>query len=151
MNVTFNTEIDFFSYACWLMATYSAVTIAMAADFVAGLRRARREGIVTTSRGFRMSIDKAGKYFLPMVCMTCIDAICTVVLPCPVFTMIIGVINILIEVKSVFENTMDKDEYRKAERILKVVAKNGKNLAKTAEELIDMDSKEMEDNNEENN
>ena len=67
--------------AVWLALTYIAVMLAMAVDFVAGLRKAKQAGIATTSRGFKMTVEKATKYFLPMLCMSCIDIITSVSCP----------------------------------------------------------------------
>ena len=64
--------------AVWLALTYIAVMLAMAVDFVAGLRKAKQAGIATTSRGFKMTVEKATKYFLPMLCLSCIDIITSV-------------------------------------------------------------------------
>ena len=69
--------------AVWLALTYIAVMLAMAVDFVAGLRKAKQAGIATTSRGFKMTVEKATKYFLPMLCLSCIDIITSVILPAP--------------------------------------------------------------------
>ena len=60
-------------HAVWLALTYIAVILAMAIDFVAGLRKAKAAGIASNSRGYKMTTEKAAKYFLPMLCLTCVD------------------------------------------------------------------------------
>ena len=100
--------------AVWLALTYIAVVLAMAVDFVAGVRKAHQAGVATTSRGFKMTTEKATKYFLPMLCLSCIDIITSVVLPAPFFTILMGGFNIFCEWKSVLESTHDKQELRTA-------------------------------------
>ena len=77
-------------HAVWLALTYIAVILAMAIDFIAGLRKAKLAGQVTTSRALKMTTEKATKYFLPMLCLSCIDVLTSVVLPAPFFTMLMG-------------------------------------------------------------
>ena len=60
-------------HAVWLAIAYIAVILAMTVDFIAGLRKAKIAGKVTTSRALKMTTEKATKYFLPMLCLSCID------------------------------------------------------------------------------
>ena len=99
-------------HAVWLALAYIAVIIAMAVDFVAGLRKAKQAGIASTSRGYKMTTEKAAKYFLPMLCLTCVDLMTSVILPAPFFTMLMAGFNIFCEWKSVLESTHDKQELR---------------------------------------
>ena len=95
-------------HAVWLAIAYIAVILAMAVDFIAGRRKAKAAGIATTSRALKMTTEKATKYFLPMLCLSCIDVLTSVVLPAPFFTMLMGAFNIFCEWKSVLESTHDK-------------------------------------------
>ena len=70
-------------HAVWLALTYIAVILAMAIDFVVGLRKAKAAGIASNSRGYKMTTEKAAKYFLPMLCLTCVDLMTSVILPAP--------------------------------------------------------------------
>ena len=54
-------------HAVWLAIAYVAVILAMAVDFIAGLRKAKAAGIASNSRGYKMTTEKAAKYFLPML------------------------------------------------------------------------------------
>ena len=81
-------------HAVWLAIAYIAVILAMAVDFIAGLRKAKLAGKVTTSRALKMTTEKATKYFLPMLCLSCIDVLTSVILPAPFFTLLMGAFNI---------------------------------------------------------
>ena len=116
-------------HAVWLALTYVAVILAMAIDFIAGLRKAKLAGKVTTSRALKMTTEKATKYFLPMLCLSCIDVLTSVVLPAPFFTMLMGAFNIFCEWKSVLESTHDKQELRDAANTFNVIVKNKDDIA----------------------
>lgn len=102
------------SFVAWLFATYVCVLIAVAIDFISGVRKARKAGVATTSRGYKMTCEKAIKYFLPMVCLSCIDYLASIFLVAPFLTMSMAVFNIFCEWKSVMESTHDKQEIHRA-------------------------------------
>ena len=81
-----------------------------------------------------------------MLCLTCIDLIGTVIMPCPAFTMIMAAFNIFCEWKSVMETTHDKEEIREAESTFNVIIKNKDDIAKLISELL-----KSQMNNEKNN
>ena len=136
-------------HAVWLALAYIAVIIAMAVDFVAGLRKAKQAGIASTSRGYKMTTEKAAKYFLPMLCLTCVDVMTSVILPAPFFTMLMGGFNIFCEWKSVMESTHDKQEMRDAANTLNVIVKNKDDIAAIVMQAMDLMVKkqELESNN----
>ena len=116
-------------HAVWLAIAYIAVIIAMAVDFVAGLRKAKAAGIASNSRGYKMTTEKAAKYFLPMLCLTCVDLMTSVILPAPFFTMLMAGFNIFCEWKSVMESTHDKQELRDKANTFNVIVKNKDDIA----------------------
>ena len=136
-------------HAVWLALTYIAVILAMAIDFVAGLRKAKAAGIASNSRGYKMTTEKAAKYFLPMLCLTCVDVMTSVILPAPFFTMLMGGFNIFCEWKSVMESTHDKQEMRDAANTLNVIVKNKDDIAAIVMQAMDLMVKkqELESNN----
>ncbi len=96
---------------------YVAVFAAVMADLASGLRRSRREGRVTTSRGFRNTVDKTARYYTALIAMSIIDTIIIAALTylnvahgidipsLPLFTTI-GALGLAgIEAKSICENT----------------------------------------------
>ena len=138
--------------AVWLALTYIAVVLAMAVDFVAGVRKAHQAGVATTSRGFKMTTEKATKYFLPMLCLSCIDIITSVVLPAPFFTILMGGFNIFCEWKSVLESTHDKQELRLRDKAhtFNVIVKNKDDIAAIVMQAMELmeRKKQIESNNE---
>ena len=141
------------AHAVWLAVTYVAVILAMAVDFVAGLRKAKSAGKVTTSRALKMTTEKATKYFLPMLCLSCVDVLTSVVLAAPFFTMLMGAFNIFCEWKSVLESTHDKQEIREAANTFNVIVKNKDDIAGIVMQAMEMMAKkqEIENNNHNNN
>lgn len=123
-------------YVVWILCTYGAVSLSMVVDFVAGVRRARKAKIATRSRGYKMTCAKASKYFLPMLCLTCVDVIGAVILPFPAFTMLMAAFNVFCEWKSVMETTHDKEEIREAESTFNVIIKNKDDIAKMISEIL---------------
>ena len=131
-------------HAVWLALTYIAVILAMAVDFVAGLRKAKKAGIASNSRGYKMTTEKAAKYFLPMLCLTCVDIMTSVILPAPFFTMLMGGFNIFCEWKSVMESTHDKQEMRDAANTFNVIVKNKDDIAAIVTQTIELMVKKQE-------
>ena len=131
-------------HAVWLALTYIAVILAMAVDFVAGRRKAKAAGLATTSRALKMTTEKATKYFLQMLCLSCIDVLTSVVLPAPFFTMLMGAFNIFCEWKSVLESTHDKQELREAANTFNVIVKNKDDIAAIVTQALEFMAKKQE-------
>ena len=125
-------------HAVWLALAYIAVILAMAVDFIAGRRKAKLAGIATTSRALKMTTEKATKYFLPMLCLSCIDVLTSVVLPAPFFTLLMGAFNIFCEWKSVLESTHDKQQLREAASTFNVIVKNKDDIAAIITQAMEM-------------
>ena len=138
-------------HAVWLALTYIAVILAMAVDFVAGLRKAKKAGIASNSRGYKMTTEKAAKYFLPMLCLTCVDIMTSVILPAPFFTMLMGGFNIFCEWKSVMESTHDKQEMREAANTLNVIVKNKDDIVGIITQAMELMAKKQELESKNNN
>ena len=138
-------------HAVWLALTYIAVILAMAIDFVAGLRKAKAAGIASNSRGYKMTTEKAAKYFLPMLCLTCVDIMTSVILPAPFFTMLMAGFNIFCEWKSVMESTHDKQEMREAANTLNVIVKNKDDIVGIITQAMELMAKKQELESKNNN
>jgi hypothetical protein len=123
--------------AVWLLITYGAVMVAIGIDLVTGVWKAKRAGIKCSSRGYKRTIEKAGKYFMPMLCLTCIDVIGSVAMRAPVFTMVMGAFDIFCEWKSVMESTHDKEEIREATETVKVLIKNRDDIVALVKEVLE--------------
>lgn len=124
------------TFIVWLAATYVCVLVAVAVDFVSGVRKARKAGIKTNSRGYKKTCDKAMKYFLPMLCLSCIDFIASVFFAAPFLTMAMAAFNIFCEWKSVMESTHEKLEIRRAAETLRLVVENHDDKAQAIAELF---------------
>lgn len=121
----------FFEHGLWIVITYMLVTVAMAVDLVTGVRKSRRLGRKINSRGYKRTCGKAVNYFLPMMCLSCIDILASAVIGLPVLTMVFGAYCVFCELKSVLETTHDKEAIRND---IKELLELGENLG----ELKDM-------------
>ncbi len=124
------------TFIVWLAATYVCVLVAVAVDFVSGVRKARKAGIKTNSRGYKKTCDKAVKYFLPMLCLSCIDFITSVFFAAPFLTMAMAAFNIFCEWKSVMESTHEKLEIKRAAETLRLVVENHDDKAQAVAEIF---------------
>lgn len=115
-------------HSIWLAATYGAVIVAMGADLLTGVRKARLNGQKRNSRGYKQTCEKAMRYFLPMICLSCIDIIATVLLDAPFLTMIFGAYCIFCELKSIMESTREKAEIRRSAETMARIAASGTDI-----------------------
>ncbi len=105
-----------------LAVDYCGLLVAVVADLVAGISKARRKGVALTSKGFRASVDKFARYMLALLGMTAVDAVLIAVAlclqaggDCVDFTLLPAVTSAgaaamsLIEVKSIFETEGEKN------------------------------------------
>ncbi len=109
---------------------YFAILAAVMVDLRAGTLKARARGERTTSRGYRRSVDKAGRYIITLLACTLIDLILVLsaiflrssmnfsVPAFPLFTTLGAVAMCLIEMKSVMESAQSKRDYRELVRNL---------------------------------
>lgn len=127
---------DHMIHAVYLLLAYGGVLISMSVDLVSGIRKARKMGVARTSAGYKMTCDKAVKYFLPMVCLTVIDLITCMLVPFPVFTLAMAAWNVYCEFRSVMESTHQKHEIRDAQRTMQVVLKNKDDIINAIAQLL---------------
>lgn len=137
-------ETNLMSQTVWLALCYCAVIVAMGADLITGVTKSRRMGHKATSKGYKRTCEKAVKYFLPMICLSCIDLLATVIFAAPFLTMIFGAYCIFCELKSVLESTHRKEEIRQLEHI-GLSALSADSLQQLSRLVADMLSKRKED------
>jgi len=141
---------------------YIMVLFAIMADLWAGVRKARINGIVRSSYGFKRTVDKIAKYFNVLMAFTIIDvmqmgALCylTEFYGChyPIFPFItlLGAIGIcLIEIKSIFEKAEDKVRIENVASMAEKVFANKNDLSKVIKVLMDYmetpDGEKLKDN-----
>lgn len=124
------THHDLSSLLCLLSVEYSVVFLAVVADLVSGLRRARRERRPCTSCGLRRSVSKLSSYYLALFCLTLVDAIIVMsiltlgslgratVVPFPYLTSLGTVSLALIEAKSIAENSPHRTDILNAVKLI---------------------------------
>lgn len=134
-------------HAVWLLAAFSAVTLAMAADLASGVAKSRRLKRPINSRGLKQTCDKAMKYFLPMLCLSCIDILASVILPVPALTMVFAAYCIFCEIKSILETTEQKADILSAIREAERMALLRPEVADALKSLIKKSKSEKHENN----
>lgn len=109
--------------AALVAVDYACVMLAVLADLRSGILKARRLKEKRTSGGLRRSVEKAGRYYVLLFAMTLIDVmVCGALLflaasdgpslpPLPLFTTLCAIGLALIELKSIYENSHEKDDY----------------------------------------
>ena len=127
---------NFLAPSMWLLSTFGCVTLAMTVDLVCGIIKSRRMGVPLNSRGLKRTADKAVKYYLPMVCLACVDIPASVIMPFPALTMLYGVYCVLCEVKSIFETVEQKSNLRDIARQAQVLSEKYPELAEFIKRLI---------------
>lgn len=103
-----------------LFALYCEVLLIVGADFWSGITKAKKNGVVRSSYGFRRTIEKLSKYYNLLIALTVVDAMqvsaiwymdefYTITVPMFPFITLFGALGIsLIEVKSIYEKAENK-------------------------------------------
>ena len=104
----------------FLFALYCEVLLIVGADFWSGITKAKKNGVVRSSYGFRRTIEKLSKYYNLLIALTVVDAMqvsaiwymdefYTITVPMFPFITLFGALGIsLIEVKSIYEKAENK-------------------------------------------
>lgn len=120
----------------WILTTFSCVAVAMTVDLVTGILKSRRLGYSVSSKGLKRTCDKAVKYFLPMLCLCCVDILAAVITKWPVLTIVFGAYCIICEVKSVFESTSQKKAIMDAVKNAQTILTDRSELIKIVKSII---------------
>ena len=119
-----------------LFALYILVFFMIGADFWSGIRKAKKNGIVRSSYGFRRTVEKIKEYYNAMIALTIIDAMQVTALwyletyykyeiPMFPFVTLVGAIGLcIIEIKSIYEKAEDKQRFHEAGALITSIAKN---------------------------
>lgn len=143
---TFAVE-HLYRFAFIVSLCMAAMLVAMVVDLIFGVRKAKRNGEVTTSTGLKKTCDKARKYFSPFMATVCIDIIAACAnLQVPIFSMLWAAYCVFCEFISIREKAWQKAEIRKQERTMKVILENKEDIAKTLIQLLNQEQKEGGDN-----
>lgn len=118
-----------------LAVEYAGVVLAVAADFLSGVAKARRAGVARTSAGYRRTFDKLARYLTALAGLTLVDAVILAAAVCvratwsaafpllPVMTTLGAVGMALVEAKSICERLEEKGDFHEAASLLKWLAK----------------------------
>lgn len=120
----------------WIVITYMLVMVAMGADLVTGVWKSRKIGRELNSRGYKRTCFKAMNYFLPLMCVSCIDMLASAVISVPVLTLVFGAYCVFCELKSVLESTHDKEAIRNDLRDLLELGENISDVKDLIRKLI---------------
>lgn len=111
------TTYNFSSLLTLLVVEYFGILLAVLADLISGVRKARREGRPCSSRGLRRTVAKLSSYYLALFCLTVVDGIAVAALvtlaslgrnplpPFPYLTTLGSLSLAIIEAKSIAENS----------------------------------------------
>lgn len=130
-----------------LFAEYILVLLAVVADLISGCRKAKKRGELRSSFGFRRTVDKLARYYIPLFALTVVDAMQMIVVGylngyhgysiplLPVLTLL-GAIGIgIIEVKSILEKAEDKAKFERVGTLASSIIKNRDDAAAVIAEL----------------
>lgn len=124
------TSCNLSSLLTLLAVEYLGIFLAVLADLVSGLRKARREGHTCSSRGLRRSVAKLSSYYLALFCLTVVDVIAVAalvtlaglgrqLLPAFPYLTTLGSVSLaLIEAKSIAENSPHRTDILSALRLI---------------------------------
>ena len=142
-----------------LFALYILVFFMIGADFWSGIRKAKKNGIVRSSYGFRRTVEKIKEYYNAMIALTIIDAMQVTALwyletyykyeiPMFPFVTLVGAIGLcIIEIKSIYEKAEDKQRFHEAGALLSSIAKHKTDI----EEISKSVAAYLKENTNENN
>ena len=142
-----------------LFALYILVFFMIGADFWSGIRKAKKNGIVRSSYGFRRTVEKIKEYYNAMIALTIIDAMQVTALwyletyykyeiPMFPFVTLVGAIGLsIIEIKSIYEKAEDKQRFHEAGALLSSIAKHKTDI----EEISKSVANYLKENTNENN
>lgn len=134
----------FLRFALIVSLSMAAMIVAMVADLILGVKKAKENGEATTSTGLKKTCEKARKYFSPYMATVCIDMIAACAnCPCPIFSMLWAVYCIFCEFVSIREKAWQKAEIRQQERTMKVILENKDDMAKALLKVLNNYGVEM--------
>lgn len=142
----------------WIVfALYCEVLLVVGADLYSGIMKAKRNGVMRSSYGFRRTVEKLSRYFNVLIVLTVVDAMqmtavwyhdefYSISLPFFPFLTLLGAIGLsLIEFRSIYEKAEDKVRFDEVGALAGKVLKNKDDIeamAKAVGEYIKSNSGE---------
>jgi len=139
-----------FPYILTFAGLYIAVFLAIIADLISGIRKAKKNGFLRSSKGLRRTVKKIAEYYNLMFVVSIIDCVqmvaihqCGFDIPrLPVFSYAATIFLCIIELKSIYERRSDK-ERADMETVAKFLVKAAKD--KDIKDVIGILSEALED------
>ena len=137
-DINMNVLEPFTTQLTCLSVVYILVFFVICLDLVSGLRKAKKRGKLRSSYGMRKTIDKLVRYFSMLLVITAIDAVQMLAISqwdmstghnlpiLPFLTFLAAMFVGFIELKSIYENSEEKERARfedAAEDISKLISK----------------------------
>ena len=138
------------------------VLLIVIADFWSGITKAKKNGVVRSSYGFRRTVDKLGRYYNIMFALLILDAMQITAIwyletyyqykiPLFPFMTLLGAIGLsIIEIKSIYEKAEDKQRFHEAGALITTIAKNRTDIEMIAKEVHEYLNKQKVEENESN-
>ena len=155
---TINLE-QIFTVCLLLTLEYLLVFFSVIADLFSGVRKAKKRGELRSSYGFRKTVDKLGRYYLPLFSLTILDLMQMSAIwylntfhsfnipLLPIMTLV-GAIGIgLIEIKSILEKAEDKVKFDRVGSLAGTIMENKTDSAAIAKAIIEYLNEENKNNN----
>ena len=132
-----------------LFALYCEVLLIVGADFWSGITKAKKNGVIRSSYGFRRTIEKLSKYYNFLIALTVVDAMqvsaiwymdefYTIKIPMFPFLTLFGALGIsLIEVKSIYEKAEDKVKFLEVGDLAGKIIANKDDLAEVVKAVTE--------------
>lgn len=134
----------------WIVfALYILVLFMVAADLWSGIAKAKKNGVIRSSYGFRRTVEKIARYYNVLLALTIVDVMqmvsiwymdefYTISLPLFPFITLIGAIGIsMIEVKSIYEKAEDKVKFDEVGGLVGRVISNKDDVQEIAKSVAD--------------
>lgn len=125
------------------------VLLSIMADLWSGVRKAKQNGIIRSSYGFKRTVDKIARYYNVLLALSIVDAMQMTSLwyleryysyTIPIFPVItlLGAIGIsLIEIKSIYEKAEDKVRIENVVNLAGKIIVNKDDLAEIGKAIVD--------------
>ena len=132
-----------------LFSLYISVLLMVGVDLWSGIRKAKKNGIMRSSYGFKRTVEKVGRYYNALFALTIIDAMQLTAIwyletfyqyqiPFFPFVTLLGALGLaFIELKSIYEKAEDKQRFHEAGAMLATVAKNKADVDEIAKAVGD--------------
>lgn len=132
---------------CILFGIYILVLVMILADLWSGVRKARRQGVVRTSYGYKRTVGKLAQYYNVLIALTVVDSMQMAAVWYfeqyygnsiwffPFMTLGGALLLCLIEIKSIYEKAEDKVRMDKAGQTVSQLVLHRDNIETLAEVL----------------